>query len=54
MKLLRKGIKCQPKINPNYALWRAESLGWGLQPVPGATHYMSEVELGAACRYRFW
>lgn len=26
----------------------------GAPPLPTVTYYMSEVEPGAACRYRFW
>lgn len=54
MKLLRTGIASHPIINPALCLVRCREPRVGAPPAPTVTHYMSEVELGAACRYKFW
>lgn len=56
MKPLRKRIKSHPISDPTVCLIgsREPCIGMGPQPMPMATHYISGVELGAACRYKFW
>lgn len=54
MKLLRKRIESHPIINPILCLIRCREPWVGAPPMPTVTHYISEVELGAACRYKFW